>query len=1048
MNCVLKKLGMWLLIISAAISNSLAEGTSSLIYEPDGDAIVITNGTRWNNRPLYCFERFAFAWSGEMPSLNGQMGVLYAGIDRGGNRIFLQDFAHRIMRYRPGRMEWELTDPRLPGLTAKLLGTTLADATGFTARLAVEGAQVGDAALWCFFPPNLDQGGKFRVQVSENGYQFDREPASRLAQIQGKISAPVVKWEQLNYSHRENVSRTQPLASQILSVAGLVATVPLAAGQAQSVAVACDENDPKGYATLVRREQPLDPGAIADPAKAFDLGYARVKELGERVVVATPDPYLNAGVGVAVAASMGIFVNPCFVHGGSQWRQQQPGWRTMGGAIYYGWPDQVRRAVEFWGKLQVKTDPNKLKPEFSRNGCQQAGNSRFLGAGFIDYKQPPHYEFQTQFFDEAIRAWRATADPELEKVLLPMLELHLQRCRECFDPDGDGLYESYNNTWPSDSIWFNGGGTPEQSAYVYYGQRAAADLRRRLGDAAGAAKHDAEADKIRAAVNRVLWLADKGHFASFVEAGGHHRVHDDAWIYAQHVPIEAGLTTPEQAWSAMYYTEWAMERIKLPYGEMRQSSNFVPGQWSIRELFHGDNFAMALGYFLSGQGDDGWQILRGTMIESMYGDGVRRSGYSNEQGGYGSVNKISPGGLSHPNCAIDFTDISSMFARAVVEGLFGYRPDYPNGVVRCEPALPSNWEQASIHTPDFALQFKTNLYSLHLTKPATVKFALPVRSASVKSVKLNGQSAKFTIEPWTGFGMLHLATPVGTNFVVELELEGANRVLPSLAEEKSECVPGYHLSLAKMDGDVPRYQVTKVHVLEKPNPKILREAPANATWRPVDLSAQFNGDIRAIFQQDYRSPRPDSCSMCLGYDGWSAWTFIHWGIKVPEIKLAGLGQPVFTPQRVAFAKLGAEKNIAFTSLWDNWPRATTVPVNAAGDAVWLLVCGSSNPMQGKIANAMLRFHYADGVEETLGLVPPENFWSLCRFGRMDYDYRRDGFSLPNTPPPLVQLGENCRAMVYGWKLRPGVALRDVTLETLSQEVVIGLMGVSVMNPKE
>ena len=68
------------------------------------------------------------------------------------------------------------------------------------------------------------------------------------------------------------------------------------------------------------------------------------------------------------------------------------------------------------------------------------------------------------------------------------------------------------------------------------------------------------------------------------------------------------------------------------------------------------------------QGDDGWQILRGTMLESMYGDGVPKSGYGNERGEFNQVNRISPGGLSHPNCAIDFTDISSMFARAVVEG--------------------------------------------------------------------------------------------------------------------------------------------------------------------------------------------------------------------------------------------------------------------------------------------------------------------------------------------------------------------------------------------
>jgi hypothetical protein len=43
----------------------------------------------------------------------------------------------------------------------------------------------------------------------------------------------------------------------------------------------------------------------------------------------------------------------------------------------------------------------------------------------------------------------------------------------------------------------------------------------------------------------------------------------------------------------------------------------------------------------------------------------------------------------------------------------------------------------------------------------------------------------------------------------------------------------------------------------------------------------------------------------------------------------------------------------------------------------------------------------------------------------------------------VQLGTTCRAMVLSWRLRPGVPLSDVTLETLSQDVVIGLMGISL-----
>jgi hypothetical protein len=553
-------------------------------------------------------------------------------------------------------------------------------------------------------------------------------------------------------------------------------------------------------------------------------------------------------------------------------------------------------------------------------------------------------------------------------------------------------------------------------------------------------------------------MPERGQFASYVESSGHQRQMPDAWVYAQHIPIEAGLTTKEQAWQAMFYTEWAMERFKLPYGEMRQTSNFVPGQWSIRELYHGDNFAMALGYFLAGQGDEGWSLLRGAMLESMYGDGVPKSGYSQESGRFNFVNHISPGGLSHPNCAIDFIDIITPYARALVEGLFGYRPDYPNGIVRMEPSFPSSWDRAAIRTPDFALEFKDRTYKLTLTQPAAVSFGIPVRAARVKGVTVNGQPARFTIEPWAGYGMLRVEVPATQLAVLQIDTEGPSNILPVLAEEKSEGKPGHRLVLNKLAGEVPRYQLTKVHVPELANPKVLREAPAAAAWQPLDISAALNGDLRTIFKQRYESPRPDRVSMRIAYDGWGAWTFSRfWGIATPEISMenaltadakAGLienGQLV-TPQHARFRTPLPGKNIAFTSLWDNWPAQVTVPVHAKGEAVWLLVSGSTTPMQGKIANAVIRFNYADGRQESLDLVAPENFWSLCKYGNVDYDYARDGFSLPKEPPLTVQLGTNCRAMVYGWKLRPGVELKEITLETLSQDVVIGLMGASIMNP--
>ena len=93
------------------------------------------------------------------------------------------------------------------------------------------------------------------------------------------------------------------------------------------------------------------------------------------------------------------------------------------------------------------------------------------------------------------------------------------------------------------TLSFNGGGTPEQSGYIYYGHLAAADMARRAGDNTAASRHDVIAAKIKKAVNDLLWMPERGQYASYVEPWGHKRQMPDAWIYAQHVPIEAGLSS-------------------------------------------------------------------------------------------------------------------------------------------------------------------------------------------------------------------------------------------------------------------------------------------------------------------------------------------------------------------------------------------------------------------------------------------------------------------------------------------------------------------------
>ena len=672
----------------------------------------------------------------------------------------------------------------------------------------------------------------------------------------------------------------------------------------------------------------------------------------------------------------------------------------------------------------------------------------------------------------------------MEKILRPALELHLEWARACFDPDDDGLYESYINTWPTDSVWYNGGGSVEESAYVYYGHRAAADMARRAGDEAAAARHGARAEKIQRAVRELLWLKDRGYFGLYREQGGHGRVHGESWTYSQFLPIDAGMTTREEALQALYYTEWGQERIRLPFGGVLcQPSNWVPSKWSVREMESGDLCHLALAYFQTGLGEEGWDLLEGSILESNYAS-------------------ATPGGFSQIGAGADFGDGVHMFPRVVAEGLFGYDPDYPNGVVRLHPAFPAAWPAAALRTPDFTLAYRSEgdleRYDLTLARAAAVELRLPVRAGRVRRFTVNGRETSWTAEGGFGCTWLCGRLPAATSAQIEIELD--DRVAPvaphNLAARVGEEIrlavapsgrgaslpllrwtdfhgviegahlsdgvlvgriarkPGHHLVLGEVQvGELPQRRIFKLKLSDPAadaahTAKIPRLAPRGAEWTCIDLSAQLNGDIRTIFQQQYLSPRPKTCSVRLGVDGYSAWTFPHWGEGPPPIDLAGIDgiaagpDRILTPQNAPFARWSGERNIAFTSLWDNWPAAVTVPANLAADTAWLLVCGSTFPMQLGIANAELRFRYADGQVEKLDLVPPVNFWSLCPWGGLDYNYESDAFCLPPEPPPTVQLGANCRAMALSWKLRPGAVLADVTLETLSQDVVIGLMGLS------
>jgi hypothetical protein len=152
------------------------------------------------------------------------------------------------------------------------------------------------------------------------------------------------------------------------------------------------------------------------------------------------------------------------------------------------------------------------------------------------------------------------------------------------------------------------------------------------------------------------------------------------------------------------------------------------------------------------------------------------------------------------------------------------------------------------------------------------------------------------------------------------------------------------------------------------------------------------------------------------------------------------------------------KNILFTSQWDNYPREIAVDLSGKASHVYLLMTGSSSPMQSRFDNGEIVVSYRDGSAERLALNNPVNWWPI------DQDYFTDDFAFRRLEPipPRVELrtgrvrlpepaefkGRGGRipggaATVLDLPLNPNKELKSVTVRTLANEVVIGLMAATL-----
>ena len=1088
-----------LLMTGACIPNSLfAQPGKS--YTVENGAITGHSTGRYNNRPLYINNTSAFVLTGDQPLarlVKDQYlyGTFMIAIEHNGKVKWLQDCDQIASHYRAGKMSWEITDASFPQIKVYVEILPLATTTGMAVCASVEGSSPDDYLIWAFGGSQwrVDQNLSWKLDVMGQPEVLDWgfDPADcknntveikdetffvnlldhkandiKLFTVAGSCSSPT----KTNIGEASEGSKGLPL---------LNGTIPL-------------EESKSIYWAFEAFNQPvkLDLSRIGNPESAFAEGKKRTDSFEERLRINTPDPYLNAVAQASVAAVDGTWYPPVFVHGALQWNLRFPGWRTIFGGTMLGWHDRVRAEARFYTSSQVRSsDKNEAKADPATLLTEQHPDSRFYGVGHIENDQS-FYNMQTQFFDQIVEAYRWTADPELLKFFREALELHLIWIRDCFDPDDDGVYESYINVWPTDSQWYNGGGSAEETSYAYRAHLAARDMAHNAGDTEAEKYHIQKLERIKRGFFEKLWLTGEGHSGAYREQGGNERLHKDAGLYSIFLPIDAGLTSPVQSVESVYYSEWALQNDRIPNGGRQVwTSNWVPAIWSVRELWPGDNYHLALSYFQAGLPEDGYDIFRGTYLRTAF-------------------NHLSPGNLGGVQGGIDFGDCVHTFTRTLVSGLFGYCPDYPNNKVKISPQFPADWENASIELPDVKIAFdrKGNLhnYSVELARPANLELLFPVQCEEIIKVMVNGKKAKWELLPGIGRSTLKVQLQQSDKALVSIEtakpvpyfapvtMEGnVGQKLQIIAKDAqitsckdpqnvldSEKIEngilsahltnnkGFHTVIAEvMNGKAPQMRIFRIKVNDpagdaQKRARFIEKIPLNAKWEHVEIASLLNADVTTIYKQQYLSPRPNTVSVRLGTDGYSPWTFPHWKSLPPVIQTDGLitmldGQNrLVTTQGVPFIWNAGSENIAFTSMWDNYPVRINFPVNKTGDGIFFLVCGSTNVMQCQIANAVIRLNYADGQSDSLELVPPVNYWNLSiidshatapgQGSQADYTSEIHRFCMPAEFPEIVSLGENCRAMLLNLKMRKDIELESIILETLSQEVVVGLMGISVM----
>lgn len=819
--------------------------------------------------------------------------------------------------------------------------------------------------------------------------------------------------------------------------------------------------------------------------------YAQTEQqrqaLQDRIRISTPDPYFNTLGGALSVAADGVWgTEEVWLHGAIGWRMPLSGWRAgyIGDAL--GWHDRARKHFDNYAASQVTDVPCTIPHPAQDSTLALARSVKKWGTnhysnGYIcrnprRNNQMHHYDMNLCYIDELLWHLNWTGDLDYARRMWPVIELHLAWEKRNFDPDNDGLYDAYACIWASDALYYNSGAVTHSSAYNYRANKMAALIAEKIGKDPTPYRHEAE--RILKGLNERLWLEDEGHWAEFQDFMGHRRLHKSAGAWTIYHTIDSEVATPFQAYRATQYVDRALPHIPVVtdgstpadrqineegYATIA-TTNWLPYSWSINNVAFAEVMHTALAYFQASRREEGFRLLKGSILDGMY--------LGESPGNFGQVSFYD---AARGECYRDFGDPIGVASRALIQGLYGILPDALNHRLLVKPGFPQAWEHASLHTPDIDFAYRTDFlqgayrsnYTIAHRLPAVkeVELQFTARRSQVKSVSVNGKPAQWEmVKETVGAPMLTVTLPLAPDAEAQLCIEWDGEAL-HLPERKylPEGDAGFScIKQGDMHWWVPVATPAKEAQATSPQPAGLFDQIQTDRCQPVDMDKAFNAGVADIFRNEYLSPRSPYTTLQLPKQGIGEWCH---PLKTAEIDDSGVRAAtvdgvLHTSIGIPFRTPKQGNNIAFTSLWDNYPDSLSIPLKGKATRAYLLMAGSTNHMQCRIANGVVKVYYKDGTCQELSLVNPDNWAPIEQF------FFEDGKAFDRKAPSLYRLrlktaelsrnfGEELgykgvmrevdggAALLLELPLDPAKKLSHLTLETLSNEVVIGLMGVTL-----